>query len=208
MGSLENFLLARIAEDELAADVLAEPMRDRVLTVLEAIRRAVAMRVNALRDHSSFVMVSDYDHALWDVLTVLALPYAEHPDYRAAFQPTGNADVEPEPNRPPLQRAVPGTVALSEAQDRAYLDVAIALAQAVLIDDPATAEQWTSTSIGVIGTAWSNEMDTVVILSRALLAMTRLSIAQATLTARHKAGATPSERQVSAALAAMAERET
>jgi hypothetical protein len=208
MGSIEDFLLARIAEDESDAALLAEPMRSQVSRSLEATRRAVAMRVNALREHESFTTVSDYDGALWDVLTVLALPYAEHPDYLDAFRPDGRAVVEPELNRPLTPHPLDGTVPDSETQQRAYLQVAVALAQAVLVEDPATPEQWVSTSIGIIGLAWSNEMSTELILSRALLAMTRLAIAEANVIARDQADESTAHATTASVLAAMAERPT
>jgi hypothetical protein len=208
MGSIEDFLLARIAEDESDAALLAEPMRSQVSRSLEATRRAVAMRVNALREHESFTTVSDYDGALWDVLTVLALPYAEHPEYLDAFRPDGRAVVEPELNRPLTPHPLDGTVPDSETQQRAYLQVAVALAQAVLVEDPATPEQWVSTSIGIIGLAWSNEMSTELILSRALLAMTHLAIAEANVIARDQAGESTAHATTASVLAAMAERPT
>jgi hypothetical protein len=208
MGSIEDFLLARIAEDESDAALLAEPMRSQVSRSLEATRRAVAMRVNALREHEPFTTVSDYDGALWDVLTVLALPYAEHPDYLDAFRPDGRAVVEPELNRPLTPHPLDGTVPDSETQQRAYLQVAVALAQAVLVEDPATPEQWVSTSIGIIGLAWSNEMSTELILSRALLAMTHLAIAEANVIARDQAGESTAHATTASVLAAMAERPT
>lgn len=58
-------------------------------------------------------------------------------------------------------------------------------------------------SIGVIGTAWSSEMSTEIILSRALLAMTRLAVAEAERIAGDEAGLTPSVEEVSATLASM-----
>lgn len=106
------------------------------------------------------------------MLTLLALPYADHSDYWAAFRPSGQAEVEPERNRSVAPQALAGVVAQSEAEQREYRHVAVALAQAVLAHDPTTPEQWVSTSIGVIGSAWPTEMSTELILSRALLAMT------------------------------------
>jgi hypothetical protein len=106
MGGMEltEFLLARIAEDERGArqaqadphgchDVLAAYFDDtdktwrfthaRVLAECEAKRRIVAMaqRFTAMPDDSGTDIVLD------DVLRLLALPYADHPDYDEAWKP-------------------------------------------------------------------------------------------------------------------------
>jgi hypothetical protein len=140
MGSIEDFLLARTAEDEAAIAGLAEPLRGRLLSRFQSVRRLVAMSqaVNASRRPASIeaIEVNSYEVAIWDVLTVLASPYADHPDYWKAFRPSGRADVEPATNQP-LRHSVPGsTVGAGEVERQAYLQVAVALAQATLVDDP------------------------------------------------------------------------
>lgn len=113
MDSIENFLLARIAEDEMAAAAVSDPLRSRVLDQLTAVRRAVAIRRAALKAKEPFRTVPDYDLALWDMLTVLALPYADHPDYASSLWRSERMMVEPEPNRPPLLRPLEGRIAPS-----------------------------------------------------------------------------------------------
>jgi Family of unknown function (DUF6221) len=203
MGALENFLLARIAEVESSVDGLVEPTRSRLLATFEATRRAIAIRLAALDAHHWATEVPDYDVALWDVLTVLALPYSDHPDYSAAFRPSSRADVDPQPNGPVTALPLAGTIAQSQAEQQAYFHVAITLAQAVVADNPTTPEEWISTSIGVIGSAWSTEQSTELILSRALLAMTRLAVAEADHLARARLGSAPSPGEVSAVLASI-----
>jgi hypothetical protein len=214
MGSIEDFLLARIAEDESAVGGIAEPLRSRLLSRFESVRRLVAMRqaVNVARSVASqgvidrgieAIEVNSYESGLWGVLTVLALPYADHPDYWQVFRPSGRADVEPAANLPLVPHLPGHTIGSGEIEQRAYLQVAVALAQATLFDDPATPEEWVSTSIGVAGGAWSNEMSTETVLSRALLAMTRLAIAEAKIIASGQLDHAPKDSEVSGVLGAI-----
>lgn len=83
MTTLTDFLLARIAEDE--ADV-ADPAAalhyapDRVLAECEAKRRIVER-------HSGCDEVSYGDTSTCPDARDLALPYADHPDYRPEWKP-------------------------------------------------------------------------------------------------------------------------
>jgi len=97
--SLTDFLLARIAEDETVAragrnadviwpidaalgvvrtgeDVYLASTPDRVLAECEAKRHIVAMAAQ--------LCYGNEEEAGWDVL---ALPYADHPDYRDEWRP-------------------------------------------------------------------------------------------------------------------------
>ena len=82
----------------------------------------------------------------------------------------------------------------------------VALAQAVAAHDPTTAEEWVDTSIGVVGTAWHTEQNTELILSRALLAMTRLAVAAAKLIGDGKTPGFPNGCDVSDVLASIPDR--
>jgi hypothetical protein len=83
--TLTDFLLARIAEDEACADGLewddGNPVHQtaRVLAECEAKRRIV----EACAD----VLAYDAEALPQDVLRLLALPYADHPDYRQEWKP-------------------------------------------------------------------------------------------------------------------------
>jgi hypothetical protein len=102
MRDLTEFLLARIAEDEAAADrlffrrELAPPIfagdpprygyytvRDRVLAECEAKRRIVEVAAWLLQDGTRAQLTA---HQL---LGALALPYADHPDYREEWRSWG-----------------------------------------------------------------------------------------------------------------------
>lgn len=93
--TLPDFLLARIAEDEaeaqkgaLRAGVGTGP-RYRIVAECGARRRIVELhdgvlkRELAARDASA--LGADLMHG--DVLRLLALPYADHPDYRQEWRP-------------------------------------------------------------------------------------------------------------------------
>lgn len=89
--TLADFLLARIAEDEqslAAMDGLWDTgneadFAERVLAECEAKRQIVAMEWHHLGD-------DDYawgmEEAKRQILVVLALPYADHPDYREEWR--------------------------------------------------------------------------------------------------------------------------
>jgi hypothetical protein len=98
--TLADFLLARFAEDE--ADAQAEVARDlvahgetdpfyayrfmdpaRVLAECEAKRRIVELLAAGGRDEARAGM----DAARERLLPLLALPYADHPDYRPGWRP-------------------------------------------------------------------------------------------------------------------------
>lgn len=106
--TLTEFLLARIAEDEAAARVggadamtgqfwkqfesdaydeiqaLALQYARRLATECEAKRRIVDMFRAAEADRSG---TSDFEVVLDNVLRMLALPYADHSDYRQEWKP-------------------------------------------------------------------------------------------------------------------------
>lgn len=101
MSDLTDFLLARIAEDEAAASkagsftpwtatfqndnyghLTVQP--DRVLGECEAKRRIVEMEPDCAFDRFQRV-AWDYHHET--TLRFLALPYADHPDYREEWKP-------------------------------------------------------------------------------------------------------------------------
>ena len=89
--TLTDFLLARIAEDEANADCVVwdnggmnfEPYHARVLAECEAKRRIV----------KSFAAGAPYQRGTDNYATtrmvtrLLALPYADHPDYRDEWKP-------------------------------------------------------------------------------------------------------------------------
>lgn len=88
MSALTEFLLARIAEDEAWAkhrDIVTFGCDDsrmspaRVLADLEAKRRIVAQ--------ASFWEAEPVGRTLDYVARVLALPHADHPDYREEWKP-------------------------------------------------------------------------------------------------------------------------
>ena len=205
MGYLEDFLQARIAEDAAVAESLPEPARDRMLATLDANRRLVAMiRPLRARNWNDISNVTPTEGALWDVLTLLALPYATHPDYSSDYLPTGQAEIEPEPNLPIKTTPIPRTIGTSQAEQRAYLQVAVALAQSVAAHDPTTPEEWWNATVA-IGNAWSNEPSTELILSRGLLAMTRLAVAAAKLIADNRTAEVPADADVQGVLASIPE---
>jgi hypothetical protein len=95
-STLTAFLLNRIAEDEATirrvsdtqpvfADLLAESLGDvaspqRMLADCDAKRRIIhACSATTGQDVNEF--------AEWDVLRLLALPYANHPDYQPDWHP-------------------------------------------------------------------------------------------------------------------------
>jgi hypothetical protein len=83
--TLTDFLLARIAEDEACADGLewddGNPVHQtaRVLAECEAKRQIV--------EACAEVLAYDAEALPQDVLRFLALPYADHPDYREEWKP-------------------------------------------------------------------------------------------------------------------------
>jgi hypothetical protein len=91
--TLTEFLTARIAEDELQTQGMAEDigqwMGDRWVAECEAKRRIVELHM-AHEERVAFALSADLspDHAdqrrkaTHEVLRALALPYADHPDYR------------------------------------------------------------------------------------------------------------------------------
>ena len=89
MSDLTDFLLARIAEDEREArslipfsrTVVTSPWSARVLAECEAKRRIVAALDYAERNGEPGVW-----HAWWQAAELLALPYADHPDYRKEWR--------------------------------------------------------------------------------------------------------------------------
>jgi hypothetical protein len=99
--TLTEFLLARIAEDEVAA---REPQwlaleygvdsagraafSSRVLAECEAKRRIVEELSPAVDyDRDRFIVQSTLEAAATASLRFLALPYADHPDYREEWKP-------------------------------------------------------------------------------------------------------------------------
>lgn len=104
MTTLSEFLLARIAEDEAnGADCdggsgcrVSDAMVDRRLAECEAKRRLIAMHEDAWdeglpdipREHVCLTCGdAEYYSIAWPCLTirVLAVPYADHPDYDQAW---------------------------------------------------------------------------------------------------------------------------
>jgi hypothetical protein len=94
--TLPEFLLQRIAEDERHARKLAESDRrpvlalaitvdhpQRILAECEAKRRIVGLVGPAHDERDEPIPGS----GLPDVLAALALPYADHPDYREEWKP-------------------------------------------------------------------------------------------------------------------------
>ncbi len=104
MSDLTEFLLARIAEDERAAHRIALPLAltgakgavvgpGRVLAECEAKRRIVARaltldeQAQSLPPDSTHTASFEGQALAWRVaLRFLALPYADHPDYREEWQ--------------------------------------------------------------------------------------------------------------------------
>lgn len=89
--TLTAFLLARIAEDEenvegdwLGGDgglhIISTPMHQRLRAECEAKRRIVALFPHAADGDG-------WNNAGEEVLCLLALPYADHPDYREEWKP-------------------------------------------------------------------------------------------------------------------------
>jgi hypothetical protein len=113
MSELADFLLARIAEDEAVAcgaqrsvDALpagatvfhradlphiARWNPARVLAECEAKRRIVGRLAAADRYAATGGVTTEYaegyDHGILDAARFLALPYADHPDYRSEWTP-------------------------------------------------------------------------------------------------------------------------
>lgn len=101
-ATLTSFLLARIAEDERHARKLAETDRrpvlslattvnhpERLLAECEAKRRIVELR-EGLREPSGLLDRVTFPTAgasLDAVLRLLALPYADHAEYRSEWAP-------------------------------------------------------------------------------------------------------------------------
>ena len=88
--NLSEFLLARIAEDEMQARKhLLDADRHgwgsypaRVLAECDAKRRIVE-----LADRDDNWRYGMHSEAIGEVLRLLALPYADHPDYREEWRP-------------------------------------------------------------------------------------------------------------------------
>jgi hypothetical protein len=88
--TLVGFLLARIDDDQReaaqaapgrsGAASIARWHRARVLAECDAKRRIIELQRNDLRDDPQ-------DWEADEVLRLLALPYADHPDYRAEWRP-------------------------------------------------------------------------------------------------------------------------
>jgi hypothetical protein len=80
MLALIEFLLARIAEDQAVLTVLGDRfgLGDRWVTECEARRRIVELIAAGADDIDS--------RERWEVLQILAQPYVDHPDLRAAWQ--------------------------------------------------------------------------------------------------------------------------
>lgn len=91
-ATLSEFLLARVTEDE--ADAMSgwrwkslpageyERLQARVLSECEAKRRIVEAATWEMKDGSRVAYELDED-----TLRLLALPYADHPDYRDEWRP-------------------------------------------------------------------------------------------------------------------------
>jgi hypothetical protein len=101
--TLAEFLLARVAEDEASITHrdIAEALRnqamplvadwvtqqhERLLAECEAKRRIVSDRERIDRSANDDEWSSGYSDANYDALRALALPYADHPDFRAEWQ--------------------------------------------------------------------------------------------------------------------------
>jgi hypothetical protein len=89
---LAEFLLARIAEDEAAVSpfvAIAFPTGQwseaRVLAECEAKRRIIG-RFQMFSTMTELPRMEIRHNELLDVLHTLALPYAEHPDYREGWK--------------------------------------------------------------------------------------------------------------------------
>jgi hypothetical protein len=107
--TLTEFLLARIAEDEwvagTASEVISGPAqlgrhlwtwgdgrlevtRARVLAECQAKRRIVEMMGSLVDyDRDKFIVNASLEGVAHDTLMQLALPYADHPDYREEWKP-------------------------------------------------------------------------------------------------------------------------
>ena len=110
--TLTEFLLARIAEDEgkihgdwsdgRGLHIITEEMFDRMLAECEAKRRIVGIHELdpievyswgttgggcGLCDHSCETGGDTWGHDPCETLKALALPYADHPDYRQEWKP-------------------------------------------------------------------------------------------------------------------------
>ena len=95
MSDLTDFLLARIAEDEAWAEseTFPQPFRfeaARVLAECEAKRRIVDRcerdMVAEGESASGYDIIAHTDALARDTLEFLALPYADHPDYREEWR--------------------------------------------------------------------------------------------------------------------------
>ena len=94
--TLTEFLYARIAEDEAAIYAPAE-WKQHVLAECDAKRRIVALHetVHNIPTNTTFCVVCGIDQAAkvifgqfpCQTLRLLALPYADHPDYRDEWRP-------------------------------------------------------------------------------------------------------------------------
>lgn len=90
---ITEFLLTRIAEDEAAArvdDAVPTPhgcwSPERVLAECEGKRRLVGLAQKALEDNET-TPFGGLDAIGDSVLELLALPYADHPDYDKRWRP-------------------------------------------------------------------------------------------------------------------------
>jgi len=92
VSDLTGFLLARIAEDEeeartpVRSDGQIARFQARVLAECEAKRRIVE-RWRLYSDAEYPDYEGGYSSAMDDVLALLALPYADHPDYEEQWTP-------------------------------------------------------------------------------------------------------------------------
>lgn len=80
--SLKEFLLARIAEDAERASVHLDPLTTQAGGMIRVRAECEAKR-------QIIELLEDYDrdeYTLWHVMCKLALPYADHPDYRQAWR--------------------------------------------------------------------------------------------------------------------------
>jgi hypothetical protein len=97
--TLTDFLLARIAEDERDArdckewsDCFACPTHEtfdtaRVLAECEAKRRIVERHNLIAAGQGETIELAFHEQGLFEALHFLALPYADHPDYREEWRP-------------------------------------------------------------------------------------------------------------------------
>jgi hypothetical protein len=104
--TLTEFLLARIAEDEAAADQKHDSFIDdlrlletfgeckcgypaRVLAECEAKRQIMELARDAEEASERLGSADEYSRAAAykDAVVLLALPYADHPDYRDEWKP-------------------------------------------------------------------------------------------------------------------------